>query len=142
MGVYPLYRHSIDPLHNVPANGSNDERINMRLRKTLFGVMAGTALALGGMAAPAQAAAAAPAPADAAAHASVAPPSLPDCLHTRTWDDWHHAYVEVHNTCSTAYRFRIAWEGATDSQCWTLHPGQKRTDSAAEPAWFGGLYRC
>ncbi|MFC5288692.1 hypothetical protein ACFPM7_16670 [Actinokineospora guangxiensis] len=66
----------------------------------------------------------------------------PQCLHTRTWDTFFHAYVEVKNTCQDTQRFRIRWEGASDSQCITLVPGDWVQDSAVEPAWFSGLYHC
>ena len=67
---------------------------------------------------------------------------LPSCLHTKIWDNWVYAYVEVTNACQETHRFRIRWEGASDSQCVTLAPGERVQDSAVEPAWFSELYTC
>src|SRR4051812_46723068 len=48
---------------------------------------------------------------------------LPGCLRAVPWDDFFLAHVTVYNECDRTYRFRIVWEGATDSQCITLRPG-------------------
>jgi hypothetical protein len=66
----------------------------------------------------------------------------PDCLSTTTWDGPIYAYVKVVNRCGSHQRFRVIWEGATDSQCVTLAPDESFTDSAVEPAWFAGLSNC
>lgn len=85
----------------------------MRIRHALVGTLAGTALALGSMAVPAQAA---PAAASAPAAGGTAPACIVRSVNYNSQGFW----VYLENTCSRTMSLQVVVTDGPDSSCFSL----------------------
>lgn len=60
-----------------------------------------------------------------AGSASAAP--APSCVHLYQYETVNfpvYSKASAKNTCSSTKRFRFIWAWATDTECWTVRPGE------------------
>ncbi|MFE5812796.1 hypothetical protein [Streptomyces sp. NPDC056479] len=94
----------------------------MRTRHALVGTLAGTALALGSMAVPAQA-------------APAAGGTAPKCIKRDVWYTDQGFWVALENTCTRAMSIQVIVKDGPSGPCFTLGKGY-----TAAPFFYEGTY--